>query len=753
MAGLCLLALLLPGCRNGSEPTEADATLPLWLDSAVATPDAGSPFTEFDGRGGSLLPGPGFAPPEGDGSGGEWGDYAWANAREATFWFAPPPAGEMDLYARCHPFPFGELDPPQVLRVVWQGREVASHQLSEGWQDVRLSLPIPPGTRGIQEVVLQFDRVTKPSDVGESGDQRTLAAAFSTLGIVPRSVADPLVFLESARLSARDRELMLPVGGAFALALPASNHGRVRFGAVESSCTGCRIQVEVATARGEATRLYQGTVAGLADTTVELTTPQDGLSRLVVRALPASSPSRSVRTISFTLPDDFLRLEPSSSATPGEKPHVFVYLVDTLRADALAPYGGRAEVAPAMTAFGKDGVVYRNARTASSWTLPSVVSILTGAYPFLHHVMRGNIRFDSEALPGMGRLLADAGYRTVGISQSFVASEAFGIDGDFEEFFLNDQLNGRELRSPLARSFLVQWLYHSRPDDAPVFAYLHTVDPHAPYAPPAAYRHLAESAPGELAPERYSPSVFMKEGLAERTAEVAHLEALYMGEVQFADAEFGRFVLTLRHLGLYDSSLVILLSDHGEEFAEHGGFDHGRTLYEEQLQVPLLVKYPGGRGAGSTSDLPVSTVDILPTVLSVAGAGTAGLSRHGVDLASFLAPEEASGRRGIFAQVNPAPGPHAGEVDLRALSVDDLKCIQNLDGVDQFGAPAPEWSVFDLSRDPEEHFPLDPGTTDERRCREAMVRWLEASASDAGSQGDATSEQAIEQLRALGYIE
>jgi arylsulfatase A-like enzyme len=482
-----------------------------------------------------------------------------------------------------------------------------------------------------------------------------------------------------------------------------------------------------------------------------------GISRLVARVRDSSARSTwRLGRVAFSLPDDFVELEPTEPGAAAPMPHVFLYLVDTLRADALAAYGGEPGLTPSMNAFGDGAVVYEDARVASSWTLPSVVSILTGVYPFRHHVMKGDVKFDTDVLPGLGRLLAERGYETVAISQSFVVSGAFGIDRDFEDFFLNNQLHGHKLGSQSIRKALVHWLAApGREEGAPIFAYLHSVDPHAPYSPPPGYRELAESAPGTLPPAKYRPSVFMTERrLASMPREVEHLEALYLGEVSYTDRQFGLFLDLLRRLDLYDPSLILLVSDHGEEFAEHGGFDHGRTLYDELLEVPLIAKFPQDRWADTRVARPVSTVDILPTVLALTGEAEAVVARHG----ESLIPDDAAPgapRRGIFAEVNPAAAPHAGAVDLRALAVSGLKCIQNMTGVDQFGRRAPEWSVYDLGADPGEQETLAPATVETRRCREALVRWLAArqAADEALATGAATSEETREHLRALGYIQ
>ena len=182
-------------------------------------------------------------------------------------------------------------------------------------------------------------------------------------------------------------------------------------------------------------------------------------------------------TVEFVLD---ARWRPDRRAARRRPADIFVYAMDTLRADALAPYGGDAARTPRVASFQNDAVTYLAARAASTWTLPSVASLLSGVYPDRHGVMGGDMILDPGRVPILPGLLKASGYRTVGISQSFVVSQAYGLSNGFDDFYLSNQLNGWQLRSQDASGLLAAWL-QQRSADMPVFAYLHTVDPHAPY--------------------------------------------------------------------------------------------------------------------------------------------------------------------------------------------------------------------------------------------------------------------------------
>jgi arylsulfatase A-like enzyme len=395
--------------------------------------------------------------------------------------------------------------------------------------------------------------------------------------------------------------------------------------------------------------VWSAAVQDSAGRDIRIATSGEGINRLRVSLEDPCQDCSTDPQAELTLGDDFLRTVRSQG--PSEKPHVFIYVIDTLRADALEAYGAPLGSSPKIAEFAQDAVVYSNTHAASAWTLPSTVSLLTGVQPDRHQVMRGDVQFSEDRSKSLPRLLSDEGYQTVGISQSYVVSAGFGLAAPFERFFLNDHLNSFALRSQRVRRFFLEWLYSERNGSSPILAYLHTVDPHAPYEPIGPFRKPAIEHPGKLDRQEYLPTVFGQKGHLEDAAELRHMKALYEGEVQYADAEFGKFIDLLKQLNLYEESVVVLVSDHGEEFGEHGGVDHGRSVYEELLRIPLIIKYPGRLGAGTSSDVPASTVDVAPTILELAGRATRDLQLDGRSLHTASLSPDAGGRI-VFAQLD-----------------------------------------------------------------------------------------------------
>jgi arylsulfatase A-like enzyme len=440
----------------------------------------------------------------------------------------------------------------------------------------------------------------------------------------------------------------------------------------------------------------------------------------------------------------------------GGRPDVFIYLIDALRADSLGTYGSRLPITPRIDAFAREAVVFERARSPASWTLPATFSVLSGRYPFHHGVHVPGDRLPTGAGPWLPALLERAGYETLGISQWMLGGDAFGLERGFGSFLLNVYENGK-VPSSAARWFLAESLRRPRQPERPLFAFLHTVDPHAPYEPADGDLALAAARPGRLPPDLYNPQIFLARGLGRDPADVAHLRGLYDGEVQAADREFGAFLDLLRVYGLYDESLVVLVADHGEEFGEHGGFDHGRTLFDELLRVPLVVKFPRSLGiAPRRAAMPASGLDVPPTVLAAIGrAPVPGFD--GVDLLAALRPgappSPAAPPRVLYAETRVDKTIESEAVDLTAVVVGDLKCIGDPAGRDQSGRPVPAVRAYDLARDPGERAPLPAGGPGPERCRAELARLAARARAEAPAavHRDVPPEEAA-RLRALGYL-
>lgn len=288
--------------------------------------------------------------------------------------------------------------------------------------------------------------------------------------------------------------------------------------------------------------------------------------------------------------------EPGPSPPVQRKPDVIVYLIDTLRADHLGTYGYERDTSPALDRFAEEAVVFENAYAQSSWTKASVGALFTGLLPSRHGAVRRDQRLRDDATT-LAEHLSAAGYRTVAFVSNPNVLPVFGFGQGFDDVFDVDSvmLKGTADRVHAA---IYEYLDARAPetdeDRAPLFLYVHTRDPHAPYKPPKEFEN------------RFPPAL--------KGDPLRRVLSLYDGEIAFADAEIGRLFERLKRHDLYEDALIMVLSDHGEEFGDHGSSGHGHTLFEEQLRVPLIVRLPGRQRAGTRVKAPVRVVDVLPTV-------------------------------------------------------------------------------------------------------------------------------------------
>jgi arylsulfatase A-like enzyme len=328
-------------------------------------------------------------------------------------------------------------------------------------------------------------------------------------------------------------------------------------------------------------------------------------------------------------------------ANGAHHPNVVLIVVDTLRADHLGCYGQARPTSPQLDALAASGARFADVRSASSWTAASVASIFTGLYPDVHGLRGGNTVLAGQ-LTTLAERFAANGYATAGFSANaaFITVEQ-GFAQGFGEFQVlhgpivpADSGEDKIPLDPLWRSFAkvasadvvsgaaLGWL-RGRTARDPYFLYLHYFDPHAGYFPPPQYRErMGVAADAPLAgPAQWK--FWMDFGLGAARDQLPTMAALYDGEIAFTDAEIGRFIAALPARASADAPLVIVTSDHGEEFAEHGGLQHGNTLYEEQLRVPLII---AGRDVpkGAVIDTPVSLVGLAATLADLTATKTAG---------------------------------------------------------------------------------------------------------------------------------
>ncbi|HXY40782.1 MAG TPA: sulfatase [Vicinamibacteria bacterium] len=396
---------------------------------------------------------------------------------------------------------------------------------------------------------------------------------------------------------------------------------------------------------------------------------------------------------------------PTLTGGGARAPLAIVYLVDTLRADHTGPYGYSRRTTPELDAFARDAVVFEQAIAHASWTKPSVASILTSQLPARHRAVQLRDGLD-PGIPTVAHRLFDRGFSTgAAIANSVIYDTESGFDPGFEVFNgLHDpgDRRSKETAADQVVDAALEFLRGRR--GLPTFLYMHTMDPHVPYTPPPPFDQMFEPHPAPGHPAR-DPRTDYKEPLDRE-----RMIAQYDGDIAFGDREFGRFVREIKKAGLYDGALLVFLGDHGEEFQDHGRWLHGRSLFDELIRIPLLVKFPGNRWAGRRVAGQVQGVDVAPTVLEALAQPVPG------DLAGQPLQRELSGAA--------KPRPAIAEISHRGFVAHGVRT--EADKYVRRFSPEDDTLYFELKRDPRE----SANRADENPQR---VRTLEAQAQAAMS--------------------
>jgi arylsulfatase A-like enzyme len=299
--------------------------------------------------------------------------------------------------------------------------------------------------------------------------------------------------------------------------------------------------------------------------------------------------------------------------------NVVILGIDTLRHDHLGCYGYGRSTSPVIDALAVKGVLFENCIAPSPWTLPSFASLFTSLYPSQHGAVhfRRSMRPDC---PTLAEILRDAGYATGAIINAPYLKAKYEIDRGFEFYGMPRELRNADdtTRDALA------WI--DKIAERPFFIFVHYFDPHLPYSPPEPYDTIFDPdyaggmktfyLPKRLPAYRSKNFVEMKSIPEE---DWNHIRSLYDGEVAFTDQAIGTLLEKLAERGLDNNTLVVLLSDHGEEFFDHEGFEHGHSLYNELIKVPLILCLPGVLPGDLRISRQVRLIDVAPTILDILG--------------------------------------------------------------------------------------------------------------------------------------
>jgi arylsulfatase A-like enzyme len=435
-------------------------------------------------------------------------------------------------------------------------------------------------------------------------------------------------------------------------------------------------------------------------------------------------------------------------------PNVVVISIDTLRADHCSVNGYERDTTPNLRKLAEHGTRFETAYSPTSTTAPSHATMFTGLSPVTHGVVKNGIELGSD-FTTLAELLREDGYQTAAVAGSFAMAGKFGFEQGFDSYdddfpkegstYDLEQWQGHAVRRGFDRratettEIAVDWLRDNREENRPFLLFVHYFDPHDPYDPPAEYEErLAVQVP------EFLPTEWRERKLFETVAK-------YDAEILYTDSEIGNLLAVLNELDLEEDTVVIVTSDHGEGLMDHGWFLHGAYIYEEQVRVPMLVRWPERVAAGRTISEPVEMIDLLPTILGFIGRSRSAENLPGRDLGLAMLREEPKSLKAehpihLFRQ-------HFREGMHPALP---LKGVQH-------GLRDGRWKVilapeegtrelYDLEEDPGESVDLAEENPFVLEILAGRIDDRIEGFDDGGDIGH-RAEEDVERLKALGYVD
>jgi len=539
--------------------------------------------------------------------------------------------------------------PKQRLSVFVNEKPVATLDVEQTLRSYDVAIPAATIAAGDNRIRLTF------RSAGAIAGGKRAAAAIAAIEIgsprpaSPKPAVDrpaPPLELGASEVEiggARRRALAMPGASrlSFYLQVPAQAKLALAYG---SRAAGASVAVRVARDGAASTTLVEGPSSGRWTEGAWDLAPFAGQTvRLDLCARGGG--------VDWAEPRLLVRAAAPAAAGTRKFDHIYVWMIDTLRADKVHVYNPKTNVlTPNYDAFAADATRFTWAQVPGTWSLPSQASMLTGVYPRVHKATVQESKISRE-VPFVAEQFKKAGFRTAMFSANGYVSSKWGFDRGWDENrnLIRENLpNNAETLWGIAK----KWILPAKAK--PQFVYLAVIEPHVIYNPRKEFllKYWNKPYTGPIKPVLTGIQLGkIKQGtLKVNATDKAYLEALHNAEITQSDSAFAAFIQDLKTAGLYDTSVVIVISDHGDEFWDHGDCGHAQGAHQELVHVPFIIRAPGLLPAGRTIDTDVEAMDLSPTLLELAGLPIPG-SMQGRSLISLTFDEVGGGPAAGLTQI------------------------------------------------------------------------------------------------------
>ena len=511
------------------------------------------------------------------------------------------------------------LVPKQRLSVFVNEKPVATLDVAQALQSYDVAFPAATLNPGDNRIRLTF----RSAGAVAGGKRAAAAIAAIEIGAArptgPKPAGDQATELPSSLSvtevgfgGASRRALAMPANSrlSFYVQVPAQAKLALAYG---SRAPSASLAVRVARDGAALATLYEGPASGRWSEGAWDLTPFAGQAvRLDLCARGGG--------VDWAEPRLVVRAAPPAVASQHKFSHIYVWMIDTLRADKVHIFNPKTNVlTPNYDAFAADAARFTWAQVPGTWSLPSQASMLTGVYPRVHKATVHESKI-SRDVPFVAEQFKKAGFRTAMFSANGYVSSKWGFDRGWDE---NRNLIRENLPNNAENLWTIakKWIMPGKAK--PQFVYLAVIEPHVIYNPRKEFlaKYWTKPYTGPIKPVLTGIQLGkIKQGtLKVNDTDKAYLEALHNAEITQSDTAFGAFIQDLKTAGLYDTSVVIVISDHGDEFWDHGDCGHAQGAHQELVHVPLIIRAPGLLPAGRVIETDVEAMDLSPTLLELAG--------------------------------------------------------------------------------------------------------------------------------------